>query len=395
MPIMPTPKPRFLMVVWELTLKCNLACLHCGSRAGHARAGELTTDEALRVVRQLGQQSVREVALIGGEAYLRPDWDVIARAVTDQGIYCSMVTGGRGFDADLARRAKAAGVVNVAVSIDGLEEAHDRQRGVPGSFRSACQTLRHLRQAGLQASVNTQINRLSMPELEPLLDRLLAEDIWAWGVQLTVAMGRAADHPDWLLQPYELLDLFPRLARMKERCDQARVQFTPGNNIGYFGPYEALLRGSQAPGAHWDGCQAGERTLGIEADGTLKGCPSLPTAPYAGGNLRDRPLSELLRTTPLRVIQERSRDDLWGYCHDCYYAQVCRGGCTWTSHVLFGRPGNNPYCHYRALQRHQAGQRERLVLAEAAPGAPFDHGRFDIVLEPLPFAEVNHVPERK
>src|SRR5262245_6754271 len=60
--------PQFLMVVWELTLRCNLACKHCGSRAGKARSNELTTAEALEVVRQLGELRVREVALIGGEA---------------------------------------------------------------------------------------------------------------------------------------------------------------------------------------------------------------------------------------------------------------------------------------------------------------------------------------
>ena len=186
-------------------------------------------------MQQLGQQDVREVALIGGEAYLRPDWDVIARAITDQGIYCSLVTGGRGFTAAVARRAKAAGVVNVAVSIDGLEDTHDQQRGVRGSFKEAFEAVQHLRQVGIQTSVNTQINRLSLPELEPLLESLLREGIWAWGVQLTVAMGRAADRPDWLLQPYELLELFPRLVRLKMRCDQDQESETSSPLCSFLG----------------------------------------------------------------------------------------------------------------------------------------------------------------
>jgi radical SAM protein with 4Fe4S-binding SPASM domain len=380
------------MVVWELTLRCNLACRHCGSRAGHARANELSTEEALDVVRQLGELQVREVALIGGEAYLRSDWDIIARAIPNHGMYCSLVSGGRGLDVQVARRAKAAGVVNVAVSVDGLEETHDLQRGVPGSYRAALAALRHLAGVGVATSVNTQINRLSMPELEPLLEVLQNEHIWAWGVQLTVAMGRAADHPDWLLQPHELLDLFPRLAALKQAFRGAGITFSPGNNIGYFGPYESLLRGDDYGAGHWTGCQAGERVLGIEADGTLKGCPSLPTTPYAGGNLRDQPLSALLDEAPLRISCDRSLADLWGYCRGCYYADVCRAGCTCTSHVLFGRPGNNPYCHYRALQLQRQGLRERLVPVAAAPGLPFDHGRFALVVEPIPLQVSNHVP---
>src|SRR5262245_28219769 len=60
--------------VWELTLRCDLACRHCGSRAGRARPDELSTEEALDVVRQLAELGTREVTLIGGEAYLRDDW---------------------------------------------------------------------------------------------------------------------------------------------------------------------------------------------------------------------------------------------------------------------------------------------------------------------------------
>ncbi len=383
-----SPRPpgpgRIEIAVWEITLRCNLACRHCGSRAGAARARELTTGECLRVVDQLAAAGVAEVSLIGGEAYLRPDWDTIARAIADHGMMASMVIGGRGFDAGMAARARAAGVSHVSVSIDGLEEAHDEQRGVPGSFRSALEALRRLRAAGVEASVNTQINRRSIGDLEPLLELVAAERILAWRVQLTAAMGRAADRPELLLQPYELLDLFPRLARLKGRCINLGIDFAPGNNIGYFGPYEVLLRGDATRAGHWTGCTAGAGTLGIEADGTLKGCPSLPTTAFRGGNLLDTPLRDLVEQAPeLRFTRDRTVEDLWGYCRTCYYADVCRAGCTWTGFVLFGRAGNNPYCHHRALELEKQGLRERLVPVAAPPGVPFDHGRFRIVTEPL------------
>jgi hypothetical protein len=52
--------------------------------------------------------------------------------------------------------------------------------------------------------------------------------------------------------------------------------------------------------------------------------------------------------------------------------------------VIFGRPGNNPLCHHRALEMQRAGKRERLQRKEAAPGLPFDHGRFEVVVEDDP-----------
>jgi hypothetical protein len=77
-------------------------------------------------------------------------------------------------------------------------------------------------------------------------------------------------------------------------------------------------------------------------------------------------------------------DDLWGYCRECYYAEICKGGCVWTGSVLMGRWGNNPYCHHRALELLRAGKRERLVLARAAPGALRDTATFELVLEEAP-----------
>ena len=70
---------RPIYAVWEITLQCDLACRHCGSRAGHARPDELTTAEWLDLVRQMAELGVKEVTLIGGEAYLRDDWIEIVR----------------------------------------------------------------------------------------------------------------------------------------------------------------------------------------------------------------------------------------------------------------------------------------------------------------------------
>jgi radical SAM protein with 4Fe4S-binding SPASM domain len=373
-----------IYVVWELTLRCDLSCDHCGSRAGKKRDDELTTDEALAVVEELAAMGAREVTLIGGEAYLREDWDVIARAIVDAGMRCTMTSGGRGFTPERARRAHAAKVSSVSISVDGMREAHDLQRGLNGSFDAALASMQTLRDAGVGVSANTQVNRVSLPDLEALLDLWIAHGVSGWQMQLTVPMGRAAEHPDWLLQPYELLEVYPKLAALAERGAAHGVLFWPANNIGYFGPYETILRGR---GVHedraWSGCVAGKHALGLESNGAVKGCPSLPTSEYVGGNLRERSIREIWDTSrELRFTRDRTTEDLWGFCKGCYYADTCRAGCTWTSHVFFGRAGNNPYCHHRSLERQKAGLRERVVQIASAPGKPFDHGKFEIVVEP-------------
>jgi radical SAM protein with 4Fe4S-binding SPASM domain len=380
------PRPRDreyrpLYAVWEITLACDLACRHCGSRAGRARPDELSTAECLDLVRQMAELGVDEVSLIGGEAYLRSDWLDIVRAIRAHGMRANMTTGGRALTLDRARDAVAAGLEHVSVSVDGLEATHDRLRGVAGSHAAAFSAFAALREAGVRFSANTQINRLSMPELPAVLESLIEAGIASWQIQLTVAMGRAVDEPEVLLQPYDLLPLFPMIADLKDRCDEAGVRLWPGNNIGYFGPYETKLRGT-LPRGHMASCGAGRATLGIEADGAIKGCPSLPTAEWTGGNIRDDRLVDIWeRAAPLRYTRDRTVDDLHGFCRTCYYADECRAGCTWTSTVLFGRPGDNPYCHHRALERDRTGQRERVERIEQAPGLPFDQGLFRLVLE--------------
>lgn len=81
-------------VVWEITLACDLKCLHCGSRAGRRRPDELNTAECLEVIELLARLGTREVSLIGGEAYLRKDWTELIRAIRSHDMYCAVQTGG-------------------------------------------------------------------------------------------------------------------------------------------------------------------------------------------------------------------------------------------------------------------------------------------------------------
>jgi Y-X(10)_GDL-associated radical SAM protein len=375
---------RPIGAVWEITLACDLKCNHCGSRAGPARPKELTTAECLDVVRQLASLGCREVTLIGGEAYLRPDWTEIVRGIRDHGMNCSLTTGGRNLTEERVKAAAAAGLQSASVSIDGLEATHDRIRGVKGSFRAAFESMARLRQHGIILCNNTQISALSLREMPELMERLIAAGSLHWQLQLTVAMGNAVDHDELLLQPYQLLELMPMLAELYKSAARRGFSIEPGNNIGYFGPYESLWRGGPGQNEHWIGCNAGQNTIGLEADGNIKGCPSLATRDFTGGNIREMSLEQIWAQTPqLAFTRKRTIDDLWGFCRGCYYADVCRGGCTWTTHSMFGRAGNNPYCHHRALELAKQGKRERVVKVQDAPGESFDRGLFELIEEPL------------
>jgi radical SAM protein with 4Fe4S-binding SPASM domain len=367
-------------VVWEITLACNLKCVHCGSRAGRRRTAELSTAECLDIVRQLAACGTREITLIGGEAYLRRDWLEIAAEIARLGMHCGVQTGARGLTKQRIADAYAAGVRAIGVSVDGLRDVHDRLRGVPGSYDQAIRTIGWVSEVGIEPGVNTQINSLSMRQLPEIFDTIVAAGARYWQVQLTVAMGNAVDNSALLLQPYDIVEVVDTLAALYHRGRDCGFRLLPGNSIGYFGPHEPHWRSLTDEVSHWEGCTAGETTLGLEADGTIKGCPSLPKSHYAGGESRSTSIRDAMRALSTRTVR---RDGNRGrsFCGSCYYWNFCRGGCTWVSHVLEGRRGDNPYCYYRATTLAKRGLRERLSKVAEAPDEPFAVGRFKVQLE--------------
>jgi MoaA/NifB/PqqE/SkfB family radical SAM enzyme len=140
--------PRW--AVWELTLACDQKCSHCGPRAGHRRSDELSTEECLKVVQELKELGAGEVVLIGGEAYLRNDFILIIRAIREAGMSCTMTTGGYNLSRERIDAMIEAGIGSITFSIDGLQETHDRLRGMPNSWARAFQAMRDVKAAGRQ-----------------------------------------------------------------------------------------------------------------------------------------------------------------------------------------------------------------------------------------------------
>jgi radical SAM protein with 4Fe4S-binding SPASM domain len=376
-----TPK----LAVWEFTLACDQHCIHCGPRAGQRRPDELSTDEALALVRDLAQLGVGEVVLIGGEAYLRNDFILVIREIRRLGMTATMTTGGYNLSLARAHAMVEAGIQSVSISIDGLQTSHDRVRNTADSWEHAFAALRNLRAAGAKVAANTQINVWTRNELPALLELLHAEGIHAWQLQITVPHGHAADHPEMILQPYMYGELFETLERVVDRCEQLGITFWPANSLGYFGPYEHKLRRRQRPRTgHYSGCEAGASTMGIEANGAIKNCPSLGTEVNIGGSWREHGVAKLWRQArAMTALRNRTVEDLWGYCRTCYYAALCMGGCTAVAEPVLGRPGNNPFCIHRALDLQTQGLRERIELVREAPPIGFGTPLFRVIREPL------------
>jgi radical SAM protein with 4Fe4S-binding SPASM domain len=348
--------PRFC--VWELTLACDMRCQHCGSFAGRARADELTQTEALVVVDQLAQMGCERLTLSGGEPTLHPGWDLIGRELAKRGVRVNIITNGWSWTADHTQRAIDAGLENVAFSIDGFEADHDRVRAKQGSFRRSVAGLDHCVARGLPASVVTHINQLNKHSL-PEFHRMLHErGVSSWQLQIGNPAGVMGNHQDLVLPAEDLLWIVPLVAELRCRGPGRPVVFA-SDNVGYYGRYERELRDRGATICFWIGCRAGCQVVGIESNGNVKGCLSLPSeqhhsSEFVEGNLRHQTLSEIW-SRPDAFSFNRNYDvsKLEGFCATCRLRDICRGGCSWSAYTRSGSRYNNPLCFYRAAVEHQ------------------------------------------
>jgi len=379
------PSRTHTLAVWELTLACNLRCSHCGSAAGRPRGDELSTDEALAVVERLVARGIREVTLIGGEATLRPDWEIIARAIVAGGLQLTLQTGGYHIDAAMAERIAATGVLSVGVSLDGDASVHDALRGRPESFSKGLQALRHLRDAGVsRLGVNTQINRHNWQTIPALFDVLVDQGVHGWMLMPTIPMGAALRDQELCLQPHDFEALHELMAILATAGSAHGLAVFASNAMGYFGPYERLMRDPGTAGFHYGGCPAGVGALGLEADGTVKGCPSLPTELYGTGHVLadgleqlDRLLHQEPRTTAAGT-DNPYRPRVEGFCLRCPFACICRGGCTWAATAIQGQRGDNPYCMFRSIALHARGEHEVMTLVDPGGMGPFAIGELAV-----------------
>jgi radical SAM protein with 4Fe4S-binding SPASM domain len=368
-------------ITLETTLRCDQACVFCGSKAGKKRAAlELSTDEIRSLFRQAAEMGVKEVELTGGETYLREDWVTLIEMATEHGLTCALVTAGRGIDDAKARLAHEAGLDRVGVSLDGLKATHEALRGTPNGFDLALRAMAAFRAAGVAVGCNTQVNARNWRELPDLAELLLTQGLYAWQIQLMIPMGRAAEATDLWLQPYDLLEVIPQIAAIIERCARERLMVYAGDNVGYFGPHEAVLRRYSTKHGHTHGCAAGMVGGGVDAAGNVTGCLALDAAEHIAGNIREQGLARIFDEAKVLRRNEDAKD-VWGFCATCYYAAVCRGGCSATAIALTGRPGNNPYCHHRALELAGQGRRERLGLGSPRHDGARGYVEFEIVTE--------------
>ncbi len=323
--------------LYELTLRCNMSCIHCGSSAGQKRTNELSTEEWNNVTKQLANLNCKEITLLGGEPFLRKDWYEISKEIKDWGIKITYMSNGLLINEKAIEKLRGIDPKVISISIDGAKrETHDNIRRVNGSYDKCMQVISSLRDAGIKTTVVTSINKLNFQELPDLREMMLNKGI-VWQLQIAIPLGRFKK--DLLLSKEEFYAAAIFIASTRKRYSQKELPIIGSHCFGY---YSTKLRNVMV--FPWNGCQAGISTIGIQSNGDVKGCLSLPPT-FIEGNVRESSIAEIWQKPGFcSYNRDFTESDLTNNCIGCKKGKRCRGGCLGVSIGVTGKSNGDPYC---------------------------------------------------
>lgn len=302
---------------WECTWRCNLSCLHCGSDCkSSSLLPDMPAEDFLQVIDSLlphVDPHRLNIVITGGEPLVRADLEKVGLELYHRELPWGIVTNGMLLTESRFRSLRQAGLHNLTISLDGLEETHNWMRGNALSFSRALAAIRMAAKAGdLNFDVVTCVNRRSLEELEALRELLVGASVKKWRLFTIFPSGRAAAHPEFDLSAEEVTRLMDFIVATR---NEGRIKASFCCE-GFLGAYEGQVRD------YFFECAAGVSVGSVLLDGGIGACPSI-RADYRQGNIYKDDFWDVWQN---RFGQYRDRR--WmkrGACADCSFWRYCEG----------------------------------------------------------------------
>lgn len=353
----PERRPGTPVVVWNLVRRCNLACRHCYSTSADKDfAGELSTDEARRVMADLREFGVPALILSGGEPLLRPDLFALASEAKALGFHVSLSTNGTLIEGETAERVAAAGFDYVGISIDGIGDVHDRFRGSAGAYDRSLAAIRLCRARGVKVGLRFTMTEDNHASLEGLLDLMECERIDRFYLSHLNYAGRGdrnRNEDAVAITTRRAMDLLFETCWTRLRAGRS-CEFVTGNNDAD-GPYFLSWVRSHLPSRvaevesrlrRWGGNASGLNVANIDNLGWVH--PDTMWWHERLGNVRQRPFSAIWRDRSsllMAGLAARPRP-VGGRCRSCRWLDICNGNSRVRAERVFGdRWAEDPGCY--------------------------------------------------
>ena len=182
------------VVVWNVTRRCNLRCVHCYSQSeDRGYSGELSFDEGKILIDDLAGFGSPVILFSGGEPLIRLDILDLIRYATQQGRRAVLSTNGTLITAVLAEKLKDIGLSYVGISLDGLQKVHDAFRGIPGTFARVMAAIKNCQDVGLKVGLRFTINKRNFQDIPGIFDLVEEKEIPRICFYHLVYAGRGTD----------------------------------------------------------------------------------------------------------------------------------------------------------------------------------------------------------
>ena len=324
------------VVVWNITRRCNLKCVHCYAHAKDmVFENELTTEEGKALIDDLAQFGSPVILFSGGEPTIRKDLPELADHAVKRGMRAVISTNGTLITADMAKTLKEIGLSYVGISLDGMEEIHDRFRGVKGSFQKTLEGIRNCQAAGIKVGLRFTINKRNAIEVPQVFDLLESMDIPRVCFYHLVYTGRGSELVKDDLSHEEtrrVVDLIMERTRDLHDRGKEKEVLTVDNHAD--GPYLYLRMKRENPERAKEVLTLLNMNEG-NSTGLGIGCVSWDGEVHADqfwrhrsfGNVRKRPFSQIW-TDPedsfLLQLKEKKKH-VKGRCATCGWLSICGG----------------------------------------------------------------------
>jgi MoaA/NifB/PqqE/SkfB family radical SAM enzyme len=280
-----------ILVHFEVTLRCNARCGFCDywKTEKSARDAELKSfTDAARFFNPM------MITYTGGEPTLRRDLEDIVSAVS-KAVHVklsSLLTHGGMLTIDRAKSLWNAGIDQFNISLDYLDDRHDRARGIPGLTAKILDLVPQMRSSGIDSvRFNTVIKQSNLDQILPIAER--ARELGC-GVNFSSYSDSKNGNREGLIQDEQIKELADVTARLLEFKKRHRGVIS--NSDYYLETIPLHVRGEMK-----EPCRSGLRTIHVSPTGHVKRCPDFPV---------DFHWSEFRKYEPVD-------------CNACYYA--CRG----------------------------------------------------------------------
>lgn len=330
-------KDKKPVVVWNMTQRCNLKCVHCYAHAVEPSRHKdpISTDQAKAIIDDLAAFGAPVMLFSGGEPLVREDLVELAKYATSRGMRAVISTNGTLITKAKARELKGVGLSYVGISLDGAEEVHDRFRAVPGSYKMALKGVENCQAEGLKVGLRFTINKRNAAEIPHLFDLIEAMEVPRICFYHLVYSGRGSELIKEDLDHAEtraVVDLIMDRTRALHDKGLPKEVLTVDNHADGPHVYYRLLKENPGRAAEVmellrmnEGNSSGRGIGCISWDGSVHADQFMRHITF--GNVLERPFSEIWTDRNIELLHKLKdkRPHVKGRCAACRFLNICGG----------------------------------------------------------------------